>query len=123
MVVAIEFKDVKKSYDDKTILEHFNFEINKGEFITIIGSSGSGKTTVLKMINELIKPDTGKVFVSGKDISKEDVVNLRRNSGYAIQSNVLFPHLTVNENIAYVPNLLNKKIKKKQNKQLKNGWR
>ncbi|RBQ22963.1 Trehalose/maltose import ATP-binding protein MalK [Candidatus Methanobinarius endosymbioticus] len=109
MVVAIEFEDVKKSYDDKTILENFNLKIDKGEFVTIIGSSGSGKTTALKMINELIKPNEGKIFISGNDISKEDGVNLRRNIGYVIQGNVLFPHLTVEKNIAYVPNLLNKK--------------
>lgn len=112
MVTAIEFKDVKKVYDDTDVINDFNLKINKGEFITIIGSSGSGKTTVLKIINSLIKPDSGKVFVFDKDISNENVVNLRRNIGYSIQGNVLFPHLTVEGNISYVPNLLNKDSKK-----------
>lgn len=116
MTVAIEFQDIEKSYDENTIINEFNLKIEKGDFITIVGSSGCGKTTILKMINRLINPDYGKVFVSNKDISKEDEVELRRNIGYSIQGSVLFPHLTVKENIAYVPNLLNKKDREKTEK-------
>lgn len=112
----IEFKNIKKAYGETIILDQFNLEIEKGEFITMIGSSGSGKTTILKMINGLILPNEGSVFVEGKDISKEDQIQLRRNIGYSIQGNVLFPHLNVEENISYVPNLLNKKDKARTKK-------
>ncbi|MDO4647214.1 MAG: ABC transporter ATP-binding protein [Eubacteriales bacterium] len=113
MAAVIEFKDIKKAYGDKVIMEHFNLAVEKGEFVTIIGSSGCGKTTALKMVNGLIQPTEGKIFVDGQDISTVDQTMLRRNIGYAIQGSVLFPHMTVEENIAYVPNLLNKKDKKR----------
>ncbi|WP_409199588.1 ATP-binding cassette domain-containing protein [Methanobrevibacter sp. DSM 116169] len=113
MVAIIKYEDVEKSYDDNVIIPDFNLEINEGEFVTIIGSSGSGKTTILKMINGLLKPNKGTVYVNGNDVADENVISLRRNIGYAIQGNVLFPHLTVKDNISYVPNLLNKKDKEK----------
>ncbi len=119
MTTAIEFQDIKKSYDDNTIIENFNLKIKEGDFVVIVGSSGCGKTTVLKMINRLISPNSGKILVSGKDISKEDGVKLRRNIGYAIQGSDLFPHLSVKENIAYVPNLKNKKDKEKTEEAVK----
>ena len=109
----IEFTNVKKSYGDNRVLNDFNIEIEKGSFVTIIGSSGCGKTTVLKMINGLLVPDAGKIKIKGEDIKNKDQIQLRRNIGYAIQGSVLFPHMTVEENIAYVPNLLNKKDKAK----------
>lgn len=119
MEEIIRFDNIKKSYGNKTIVEEFNLLIEKGEFLTIIGSSGSGKTTILKMINGLIKPESGKVFIKNKNIEEENIINLRRNIGYAIQGSVLFPHMTVEENIAYVPNLLNKKDKEKTNLAIK----
>ena len=109
----IEFLNVKKSYGDNRVLNDFNIEIEKGSFVTIIGSSGCGKTTVLKMINGLLVSDAGKIKIKGEDIKNKDQIQLRRNIGYAIQGSVLFPHMTVEENIAYVPNLLNKKDKAK----------
>ena len=109
----IRFVDVTKAYDGEAILEKFNLDIGKGEFLTIIGSSGCGKTTLLKMINGLLIPDTGTVCVQGQDISKTDLIALRRNIGYAIQGVGLFPHMTVRKNIAYVPNLLNKQNRQK----------
>lgn len=104
----IEFKHVYKNYDNKEILNDFNLSIERGSFVTIIGTSGGGKTTILKMVNGLLTPDTGSIFINGKDICSMNLVQLRRNIGYAIQGNVLFPHMTVAENIAYVPSLLNK---------------
>lgn len=111
--IAIRFEHVTKSYGEREILNDFNLEIRRGEFLTIIGSSGSGKTTVLKLINGLISPTFGIIYVDGKDISKEDQTLLRRNIGYVIQGIGLFPHMTVRKNIAYVPSLLNHRDKER----------
>lgn len=113
MNTAIEFRNIKKAYGKKVIMEHLDLSIEKGEFVTVIGSSGCGKTTALKMVNGLIPPTDGDVFVDGENIREKDLTELRRNIGYAIQGSVLFPHMTVEKNIAYVPNLLNKKDKEK----------
>ncbi len=102
----IVYENVSKSYNEKTIIKNFNLNIHKGEFLTIIGASGCGKTTLMKMINGLVLPDKGKILVNGKDISQVDIIELRRGIGYAIQGNVLFPHMNVYENISYVPKLL-----------------
>ncbi|MRZ30131.1 ATP-binding cassette domain-containing protein, partial [Paeniclostridium sordellii] len=88
-----------------------NLDINKGEFITVIGSSGCGKTTVLKMINGLNTPDKGDIFINGKNIKNENIIELRRKIGYSIQGSALFPHLTVEKNISYVLDLINEKNK------------
>lgn len=109
----IRFDHVSKSYGDNHILNDFCLSIRKGDFLTVIGSSGSGKTTMLKMINGLLSPTSGTVFVEGKDISKENQTLLRRNIGYVIQGIGLFPHMTVRKNIAYVPGLLNQRNKKR----------
>ena len=82
-------------------------------FLTVVGSSGCGKTTILKMINGLIIPDEGQVLVHDQCTQAVDLIELRRGIGYAIQGSVLFPHMTVAQNIAYVPNLLNKNDKKR----------
>lgn len=115
MEPIIRFQEIEKTYQGQSVIKGFNASIDKGEFITIIGSSGSGKTTILKMVNGLITPTNGKVFVDGKDIQEMDLIKLRRSIGYAIQGSVLFPHMTVEQNIAYVPNLLNKKDHVKTN--------
>lgn len=107
--VAIEYRDVCKSYGEKNVLEHLNLRIPRGEFVTMIGSSGSGKTTALKMVNRLIEPTSGTILVNGHNVRDVDPIQLRRNIGYAIQGSVLFPHMTVEDNISYVPNLLNKR--------------
>lgn len=112
----IRFEQVTKCYEDHLILEDFNLEIQKGEFLAVIGSSGSGKTTMMKMINGLLAPTAGVVYVNGKDISKENQTLLRRNIGYVIQGIGLFPHMTVRKNIAYVPSLLNHHDKERTRK-------
>lgn len=109
--VIIKMKHIKKTYDDKVIIKDFNLDINKGEFITVIGSSGCGKTTVLKMINGLNTPDKGDIFINGKNIKNENIIELRRKIGYSIQGSALFPHLTVEKNISYVLDLINEKNK------------
>ena len=101
----ITFTHIYKSYNGKEIISDFNLTIESGTFLTIIGTSGSGKTTVLKMINGLVLPDKGEIRIDGKNIADENLIALRRNIGYVIQGNILFPHLTVAENIAYVLHL------------------
>jgi len=113
MDTAIEFKHVKKVYGEKVIIDDFNLKITPGEFLTVVGSSGCGKTTILKMINGLIIPDEGQVLVHDQCTQAVDLIELRRGIGYAIQGRVFFPHMTVAQNIAYVPNLLNKNDKKR----------
>lgn len=111
----IEFKDVSKSFKDKKVLDNISFNIEDGEFVCIIGGSGCGKTTALKMINRLINPSSGTIYVSGKDISKENEIELRRNIGYVIQQTGIFPHMTVRENIELIPKLKNKGKKRNGN--------
>lgn len=105
MSKIIEYKNVGKAYNGNWVIRDFNLSIDEGDFLCIVGSSGSGKTTLLKMINGLLKPDEGEIIISGKNIINEDIISLRRKIGYAIQGNGLFPHMTVEENIGYVPRL------------------
>lgn len=100
--IAIEFKNITKKYksSDRNIIDNISFSINNGEFITILGSSGSGKTTALKMINKLIEPTSGEVFVNGINVKDIDTIKLRRSIGYVIQDIGLFPHLNIYENIS-----------------------
>lgn len=105
---SIRFENVVKVFpkSSQSALDDISFQIFEGEFITILGSSGCGKTTTLKMINRLIEPDSGKVYIEGKDSVTLDLVSLRREIGYVVQQIALFPHLTIKENIALVPRLL-----------------
>ncbi|TXJ55710.1 ABC transporter ATP-binding protein, partial [Brachyspira aalborgi] len=92
-----------------TVLKSISFQIEKGEFVSIIGPSGCGKTTLLKMINRLIKPTSGKIYINGENIYDKDPITLRRNMGYVIQQNGLFPHMTIKDNIEIIPKLEKKK--------------
>lgn len=109
METMIEFQHVRKSYGPQVVLNDFQLSIEKGAFVTMIGSSGCGKTTALKLINGLLIPDEGTIRIEGTDIQTMDQNVLRRNIGYAIQGSVLFPHMSVEQNIAYVPSLLNRR--------------
>ena len=101
------FKDVEKVYRGGNVaVEHINLEINKGEFVCLIGTSGSGKTTTMRMINRMLEPSGGQILFNGKDIHKIDAVKLRRQIGYVIQNIGLMPHMTIYENITIVPKLL-----------------
>jgi len=103
----IVFKNVNKIYPDGTkAVSDFSLRIEEGQTLVLLGTSGSGKTTTMKMVNRLIEPSDGKIFVAGEDIMKQDPISLRRNIGYAIQNIGLFPHMSVAENIAVVPRLL-----------------
>nr|WP_286675325.1 ABC transporter ATP-binding protein [Clostridium sp. CH2] len=108
----IEFEGICKSYGNKEILKNLNLCIDKGEFLTIIGSSGCGKTTLLKLVNGLIMPDKGRVLVYGEDISNISKIELRRKIGYVIQEVGLFPHMNIRKNISYVLDLINKDNKR-----------
>lgn len=116
---AIEYRHVTMAYEDestgtsKVVLDDVSLSIGRGEFACIIGSSGGGKTTLLKMANGLVMPTSGDVLVEGKNVRDVDLVELRRTIGYAIQGSVLFPHMTVEQNIAYVPNLWNGRDRKR----------
>lgn len=104
----IEFRNVKKSYKNNIILENFNLNIEDGNLVVLIGSSGCGKTTLLKMINRLIESTSGEILVNGKNIKEMDPIELRRSIGYVIQQTGLFPHMTVKENIEIIPKLIGK---------------
>lgn len=95
----IEIKNVSKSYRDKLILRNINLVFETGQFIVIIGSSGCGKTTLLKLVNKLLPMDSGDILIDGKSIREIPDTKLRRRIGYMIQDGGLFPHLTVRENL------------------------
>lgn len=107
-MTAVEFKNVNKQFKNSAYpaLCDVSVSIEQGEFVTILGSSGCGKTTMIKMINRLYEPDRGDIFLFGKNIRDEDPVELRRRIGYVIQQVGLFPHMTVASNIATIPKIL-----------------
>ena len=109
MTNAIEFQQVVKKFpkSDTNAVNGINLTIQEGEFITILGTSGCGKTTLLKLINRLYEPDEGNIILFGENIKDVDVIQVRRRIGYVIQQIGLFPHMTIGENIATVPKLLN----------------
>lgn len=103
----IEFKSVSKVYEDGTkAVDDISLTINKGEFVVLIGTSGSGKTTTMRMINRMIDSTSGEILIEGTNIKDENAVELRRKIGYVIQQTGLMPHMTVYENIIMVPKLL-----------------
>lgn len=112
----IEFQNVYKSYKDKKILENINLVIEDNSIVVLIGESGCGKTTTLKMINRLIEPTKGKIMINRKDIKKTNPIKLRRSIGYVIQQTGLFPHLTIRQNIELISKLEKKEKKMIQEK-------
>ena len=101
----IRFEHVSKKFKANQVLNDINLSIKKGDLVAIIGESGCGKTTLLKMINRLIKQTSGSIYIDDKDIRNMDDVALRRKIGYVIQQTGLFPHMTVRENIELIPKL------------------
>ena len=102
----IEIAEVTKYYGDRRVVDHLSLTVPDGDFCVLLGSSGCGKSTTLKMINRLIAADAGTIRIAGEDIATVPAEALRRRIGYAIQSIGLFPHWTVEDNIATVPRLL-----------------
>ena len=103
----IEYKNVSKVFKGgKVAVDNVSLSFNKGEFVCFIGTSGSGKTTTMRMLNRMIEPSSGQILIDGVDIQTKDAVELRREIGYVIQNIGLMPHMTIRENIVLVPKLL-----------------
>ena len=104
--MTLEWRNACKTFTDKNAVDNLSLEVSEGELLVLIGPSGCGKTTSLKMINRLVQPDSGAVFVNGRDVSEVPATELRRHIGYVIQQVGLFPHMSVADNVAAVPRLL-----------------
>jgi osmoprotectant transport system ATP-binding protein len=104
----ISLKHVSKSFDSDLhfAVDDVSFDVREGETLVLLGSSGCGKTTLLKLTNRLLEPTSGTVEVDGEDIAGQDPISLRRSIGYVFQGIGLFPHMTVEENVGIVPRLL-----------------
>ncbi len=105
MSVMVEFRNAGYAINGRALLENISFTIEAGETVVLLGRSGSGKTTTLKLINRLLEPTSGEVLVEGKETRQWDPIRLRRRIGYVIQEIGLFPHFTVARNVALVPSL------------------
>ena len=105
MSKVIEFANVTYSAGGRRVLRDFNLGVDEGETLVLLGRSGSGKTTALKLVNALLIPESGQVLVDGKPTTEWELVRLRRRIGYVIQEAGLFPHFTVRDNVALVPTL------------------
>ena len=102
----IEFKNVSKRYDNHTAVNELNLTIYQGEFFVLVGGSGSGKSTTLRMINALTEPTDGDVYFNGRRIKDYDIRGLRHRIGYVLQQIALFPTMTVRQNIELMPDIL-----------------
>lgn len=103
--LAVEFRQVRFAINGRELIGDFTLGIRRGETVVLLGRTGSGKTTVLKLINRLLNPSEGQVLVDGRSTRDWDVIQLRRHIGYVIQETGLFPHLTVERNVGVVPRL------------------
>ncbi len=113
----IKIIKICKNFNNKTFaLHNLSLEINDRETLVLLGSSGSGKTTTLKLINRLIKPTAGLIEIDGRNIADKDLITLRRSMGYVFQNANLFPHMTVAENIAILLKLQKRPIKEQQSR-------
>ena len=102
---AVEFRDVTLSINQNQLVSNLNFQIRKGEALILLGRSGSGKSTTMKLINRLYRPTEGQVIFDGKSTTEWDEIKLRRKIGYVIQETGLFPHFTIERNVGLVPSL------------------
>ena len=102
----ITVEKVVKIFGNKKAVDDISFEVKDGDNVVLLGTSGCGKTTTLRMINRLTETTSGNIFINGKNVKDVSPEDLRRNIGYVLQHNGLFPHYTIAENIAIVPELL-----------------
>jgi osmoprotectant transport system ATP-binding protein len=102
---VIRFEAVSKRFDAEVVLDDFDLEVRQGELLVLLGESGSGKTTALKMVNRLVDPSAGRVLVDGIPVDRSPVTTLRRSIGYVFQRFGLFPHMTAAENVGIAPRL------------------
>ena len=102
---VVSLANVHFAYGSRVVLDDFNLTVAAGESVALVGRSGAGKSTTLKLINRLLLPDAGSVRVEGRDTRDWDPIALRRRTGYVLQDVGLFPHLTVEDNVAVVPRL------------------
>ncbi len=119
--MIVEFQKVSKAYNPgESVIKDLDFQVEEEEFVVLLGESGCGKTTILKMINGMVPFDTGYIKVKGKFLSQWDIVQLRREIGYVIQHIGLFPHMKICENISYVLSLqgVGKEERRKRAKEL-----
>src|SRR5438128_11365695 len=102
----VEFRDVSYAVNGgRPIIDRLSLQVAQGETLVLLGESGCGKTTTLRLVNRLLAPSAGEVLVEGKATTEWDAIRLRRRTGYVIQEAGLFPHFTVAENVALVPSL------------------
>lgn len=102
----MSFQNVSYAVEGRKILDDLSFNVDRGEALVLLGSSGSGKTTALRLINRLLDPTSGTILIDGKDVSQSDPIQLRRQIGYVIQEFGLLPHWTIRDNVLLVPRLL-----------------
>ncbi len=105
-MIDIEFRDVRLTRGGVPVLRDLNLDVAQGETLALVGRSGAGKSSILKLINRLLSPDAGTIVVRERDSDAWDPFDLRRHIGYVLQEVALFPHLTVRDNVAVVPRLL-----------------
>lgn len=104
-IPAIEFRNVSYRVDSTQVLDGFSLQVARGETLVLLGRSGSGKTTALKLVNRLVSPTAGEILVNGSANGQQEIIRLRRSIGYVIQESGLFPHFTVGRNIGLIPKI------------------
>ena len=106
LLAYLSFREVSYRVDGRSILDRISFDVDRGETLVLLGRSGSGKTTALRLINRLLEPSDGAIFIEGQNIRELDPIELRRRTGYVIQEFGLLPHWTIEQNVALVPRLI-----------------
>ncbi|MGI8959487.1 MAG: ATP-binding cassette domain-containing protein [Bryobacteraceae bacterium] len=112
----LSFREVSYSVDGRVILDRLSLDVERGETLVLLGRSGSGKTTALRLINRMLEPTSGQVWIDGQDTAGINPIELRRRVGYVIQEFGLLPHWTIEQNVALVPRLLGWPTDKQQEK-------